>query len=74
MSGSAFCEWAFSKTNRVVEETEKLASAVGCVLDNSAVNNALLLKNCLKRKTVDEIQAAMKKIVSFFRKIRLCTL
>ena len=63
MSGSAFCEWAFSASNRVVNVTEQIAHAVGC---GNSLTNSSDLKDCLKQKTVEEIQAATGKIVCIF--------
>ena len=63
MSGSGFAEWAFSMSNRVENETEKMAQVVGCDSNSNLKDRALLLKACLKGKQVDELQEAIAKIV-----------
>lgn len=57
MSGSTFAEWASS--NRVIQETEKLAAALKCDLVDSK-----LLKKCLRGKSVHEILDGVQKIAS----------
>lgn len=55
MSGSLFAEWATS--NRVIQETEKLSTALNCDLQNSKK-----MKQCLRGKAVHEILDAMETI------------
>lgn len=57
LSGSLFGEWACS--NRVIQETEKLASLLKCDLADSKK-----MKKCLKEKSVGEILDAQDKIVN----------
>ena len=66
MSGSGFAEWGFSMSNRVENETEKMAQVLGCDSKSNLKDHALLVKTCLKGKRVDELQDAVAKIVGSF--------
>ena len=57
MSGSLYAEW--STTNRVIDVSEKLAAELNCI-DNDSDK----IKNCMKKKTIDEIQDAIEKLVT----------
>jgi hypothetical protein len=58
MSGALYAEW--TTTNRVVETSEKLAEELKCLNKDSEK-----VKECIKTKTVDEIQDAVEKLVNF---------
>lgn len=58
MSGTAFANWALS--NRVVTESRTVATSLGCA---PVFNDSTALKQCLRGKSVEEIQAAAGGIV-----------
>ncbi|KAL3103461.1 hypothetical protein niasHT_025328 [Heterodera trifolii] len=55
LSGSPLSAWALN--GRVINETDQLAAAIGC-----AENGREGIKECLKRKTVDELFEGVEKV------------
>ena len=60
MSGAAFAEWAIS--DQTVRETQHVAKSLGCA---DVFHDSQMLKECLRKKSVGEIQDAVGKIVCF---------
>jgi hypothetical protein len=58
MSGSLFAEWSLSQ--RVIVETSLMATKVGCV---SVLQQPEALKQCLREKSVAELQSAVDETV-----------
>ena len=68
MSGSGYAQWALS--NRGVSESRKLAEELGCVSTATSFGNSESLKNCLRNKTMGEIQEAATRAVSLQKRVR----
>lgn len=58
MSGSVFASWAVNE--RVVNETSRLATELGC----ADTDESLDLKHCLRRKSIDEFYDAVARMGS----------